>query len=172
MNSTISDKRGNFTIIENELIHNYDLSPLEGWLYVVLLSHANRQTGVAFPGYGRLARLAGMSRKTVQRTIESLILKGLISKTTRWNGINFESNEYTFNSLRTGVSQTTPVVSQTIPYGLTDHTPMVSQTIPIVSQTSKPESLTKRNNQRDVTSTSQTAESLLEKTIRNRRAKP
>jgi DNA-binding MarR family transcriptional regulator len=171
--STVSDKRKlGFTIVENELIHNYSLTPFEGWLYVVLLSHANRQTQTAFPGYARLAKLSGMGRTAVRTTIESLVTKGLITKTTRFNGETFESNEYTFLSLKGMPPDDIPMPPHDIPYAATRHTPMSPHGIPMSPRVTEPESLTKVINQRGGTNAPTPPESQLEKIIRQRRAKP
>jgi predicted transcriptional regulator len=168
--STIIDKRGNFTIVENELIHNYELSPNEGWLYIVLLSHVNRQTGVAFPGYGRLARLAKMSRSSVIRTINSLIEKGFIAKRSNFNGMEYDSNEYTFLSLRVVSDRHHPSVTQNIGVVSDRHHPSVTQTPGVSPQTPKPDSLTRLTNQSDVTSTSTPPENPLKKKLKERGA--
>lgn len=168
--STIIDKRGNFTIVENELIHNYDLTPYEGWLYIVLLSHVNRQTGVAFPGYGRLAMLSGMSRSKVRVTIAALIEKGLIVKKNNFDGKEYDSNEYSFLSLRVGHDKAQGMPQENI--GVYHHKPqgMPQENIGVPPQGTKPDSLTKLNNQSEITRGITPAESPLKRKLQERGA--
>jgi DNA-binding transcriptional regulator YhcF (GntR family) len=76
-----TDKRPPFFCIEDAVIEDYHLTPLTGWLYVVIVKHINRKTGEAFPSLNQLAKLAGMSRASVIRGIKTLEEKKLIEVT-------------------------------------------------------------------------------------------
>lgn len=74
----VTDTRPPFFLVEDSVVTDYDLNPNEGWLYIVILKHANRKTGEAFPSVQTLAKEAHMSKATVLRTTKSLEAKGLI----------------------------------------------------------------------------------------------
>lgn len=73
-----SDARPPQIHIEKSVIDDYGLNVNAGWLYVVIVSHVNGQSGVAFPSYTRLTKLTGMSRPTINKYIKVLEDKGLI----------------------------------------------------------------------------------------------
>lgn len=73
-----SDGRPPQIHIDQAVIEHYGLNHNAGWLYVVIVSHVNGKTGVAFPGLARLAKLTGMSKPTVIKYIKVLEDKGLI----------------------------------------------------------------------------------------------
>lgn len=73
-----TDTRPAIFFINEAVIDKYELSPYEGWLYVVILRHANHTTGEAFPGIARLCKLAKMSKSQVIRAISTLEAKELI----------------------------------------------------------------------------------------------
>lgn len=77
MMNKATDTRPPFFPIEDAIL-DYELSPYEGWLYVVIVKHANRKTGESFPGIARMAKLAKMSRTKVIESIQVLETKGLI----------------------------------------------------------------------------------------------
>jgi biotin operon repressor len=80
--ATGSDKRTfPFFQIDNAVVTNFDLTPYEGWLYVVIVSHINRASGVAFPSLTTLAKETRMSRRKIIMCIQSLETKGLLSVT-------------------------------------------------------------------------------------------
>jgi DNA-binding transcriptional MocR family regulator len=177
--STLVDKRNhNFTLIENEVITDLKLTPYEGWLYVVLLSHVNRETGVAFPGTGRLAELSGMSETTVKNVIRSLVNLGLIIKTNRFNGKEYASNEYAFVSVK-GPSPRAPGGSpDAVPLGRQTTHPPSPRALPGSPDAQEPESLTRVFNQRESNQSrrvqghtaSPTEENLLKKRLQERRS--
>ena len=74
----LTDARPQFFMVE-DAVFDYQLTPYEGWVYMAILKHADRQTGVAFPGMARLAKLCKMSRKQVERCIDVLEQKGVIT---------------------------------------------------------------------------------------------
>lgn len=69
-----------FTMVKNALIDSEDLlSEHEKLLYIVLLRYGKK----AFPSLSTLSKKCGVSKRTAQRTIDSLIEKGLLKKKNR-----------------------------------------------------------------------------------------
>ncbi len=69
-----------FTMIKNSIIDSEEiLSEHEKLLYIVLLRYGNK----AFPSLATLSKKCGFSKRTVQRTIDTLIDKGLLKKKNR-----------------------------------------------------------------------------------------
>ena len=62
-----------------ELIFDWDLSSSEKLLAMALLRFYNHKTGLCFPGIRTLAECTGMTKKTILKTVEQLIEKGLIT---------------------------------------------------------------------------------------------
>lgn len=77
MSDRATDGRPPYFLVEDAVIDK-GLTPYEGWLYIVILKHANRKTGEAFPGIARLCKLAKMSKSQVLRAISTLEDKSLI----------------------------------------------------------------------------------------------
>lgn len=74
-----------FTIIKNAIIDSENiLNEHEKILYIVLLRYGNK----AFPSLSTLSKKCGFSKSTAQRTIDSLISKGLLKKKNRINKKN------------------------------------------------------------------------------------
>lgn len=92
-------------ILDSCIIDNYNLSPLAGWLYVVIARHVNADSGEGFPSVVRLAKLANMSRASVIRYIKELEAVGLIKVTRRNNGNRNENNVYELLTQTPEVSQ-------------------------------------------------------------------
>ncbi len=82
-----------FTMVKNAIIDSEDiLNEHEKILYIVLLRYGNK----AFPSLATLSKKCGFSKKTAQRTIDTLIEKGLLKKENRINKKNGNtSNIYT-----------------------------------------------------------------------------
>lgn len=69
-----------FTMVKNEIIDSENiLNEHEKLLYIILLRYGNE----AFPSMATLSKKSGASKRTVQRTIDSLIEKGLLIKENR-----------------------------------------------------------------------------------------
>lgn len=69
-----------FTMVKNVIIDSESiLSDHEKLLYIVLLRYGNK----AFPSLATLSRKCGFSKRTVQRTIDTLAEKGLLKKRNR-----------------------------------------------------------------------------------------
>jgi DNA-binding MarR family transcriptional regulator len=80
----VTQKAHPFFQIYNTVIDHYRLNPYELSLYTALVRHANRKTGLAFPGYSRLMALTGMARATVAKYLKTLEQKKLIKIVRRW----------------------------------------------------------------------------------------
>lgn len=71
-----------FTMVKNAIIDSEDiLNEHEKILYIVLLRYGNK----AFPSLATLSKKCGFSKRTAQRTIDTLIEKGLLKKKNRVN---------------------------------------------------------------------------------------
>ena len=69
-----------FTMIKNAIIDSVDiLNEHEKILYIVLLRYGDK----AFPSLSTLSHKCGFSKRTAQRTIDTLIEKGLLKKRSR-----------------------------------------------------------------------------------------
>lgn len=82
-----------FTMIKNAIIDSVDiLNEHEKILYIVLLRYGNK----AFPSLSTLSHKCGFSKRTAQRTIDTLTEKGLLRKRSRVSKKNGNtSNVYT-----------------------------------------------------------------------------
>lgn len=95
---TATDKRKTpWFPIDNIIIDEFNLTPQEGWLYIVIVKFANRKTGEAFPSHATLAKTANMSKSSVIRCITSLEEKKLIEveRTTKPGKKQRAVNHYT-----------------------------------------------------------------------------
>ena len=64
--------------VDSMIVDKFQLSPYEGWLYSVILRHANHKTGACFPSHKRLQELTGMKKGAVIKYIDRLEQRGLI----------------------------------------------------------------------------------------------
>ena len=82
-----------FTMLKNTIIDSEGiLNEHEKLLYIILLRYGNK----AFPSLATLSKKCGFSKRTAQRTIDTLIEKGLLKKKNRLNKKNGNaSNIYT-----------------------------------------------------------------------------
>ena len=69
-----------------------DLTGTEKRVAATIIDHFNRKTGRCDPALGSIARLLGLSRRTIIRAVGSLVLKGYIRKTR--HGGYFHRNSY------------------------------------------------------------------------------
>lgn len=113
----ISDLRPPFFMIEESVVNDYGLTPYEGWLYVVMLKHANRKTGELFPSIQTLVKETQMSKAQVLRCTKTLEEKRLIRVTRdeRKNGKDRSVNHYFILAATRYLPDTTPGVSQELP---------------------------------------------------------
>jgi DNA-binding transcriptional regulator YhcF (GntR family) len=97
MTTATDARRHDFVILDNEAVDDYDLTPQEGWLYVIIIRHINHQQGIAFPSLATLAKKTRMSKPTVVKCLKSLEAKKLIKieqqKGTDTN--DYKPNHYT-----------------------------------------------------------------------------
>lgn len=102
------------------IIDDYDLPPLAGWLYVVIVRHVKRAGNDAFPSVTRLAKLTNMSKASVLRYTKVLEDKQLITvQRTESPAGEPQVNHYQLANIgivvaeseQGGISQQPPVVS-------------------------------------------------------------
>lgn len=122
-----TDERPPFILIDQSIVDDFQLHPLAGWLYVVIVRHVNHKMNDAFPSIPRLAKLASMSRASVLRYTKVLEDAGLI-KVTRDKDDDGENhvNHYHLLEVKRGISQQRVVSHR--------HHPSVTQTPPVVSE--------------------------------------
>jgi len=118
---TASDDRyGGYFTIDNTVVDDYDLTPHEGWLYVVIVRHINKQSGIAFPSIATLAEKSGMSKRKVSDGIKALEAKGLLKILRRIRKGSKERlpNHYSLpnpNRKATNAPDAPPTANHTIP---------------------------------------------------------
>lgn len=111
----VTDTRPPFFMVEDAAITDYDLTPYEGWLYIVMLKHANRKTGELFPSVQTLVKETRMSKAQVLRCTKSLEDKKLIRvvRDVKKNGKDREVNHYFILQATRYLPDTDPGISQT-----------------------------------------------------------
>lgn len=130
MSAKLSDKRPAFFMVE-DAVFQCDLTPYQGWVYMAILKHANRQTGIAFPGVSLIAKLCNMSRAQVMRCIRELEKKSIIRVERDTMPMKGEKrqrkpNHYVVLSIASSIPQSLGVVS-------TSDYPSIYQRLPLVS---------------------------------------
>ena len=100
-----TDERPPIIIIDQAVIDDYNLHPLAGWLYVVIVRHVNRKKNDAFPSISRLAKLAHMSKASVLRYTKVLEQAGLIAVERDDSTGDYAVNHYRLLPVKGGVSQ-------------------------------------------------------------------
>lgn len=115
---------------------------------------ANSQTAKCHPSRATIARLCGISIKSVDRALNELIDCGAVTSKRRWldsegeitenpaHGVEPTSNEYTISMTTPGADLTPPRVNLTLPQGKSDATPRDKndiQTKAILNQSQEPE---------------------------------
>lgn len=78
MSTGTDERKHDFFQVDNEVIDNYDLSPLAGWLYMIVVRLINDKTDTAFPSLVTLSRRAKMSKPSVIKFLLELEEKKLI----------------------------------------------------------------------------------------------
>src|SRR3954468_11000370 len=78
-----------------------DLTGTEKRVAATIIDHFNRGTGRCDPALGSIARLLGVSRRTVIRAVGSLVLKGYIRKTRHGGYYHRNSYEPIWSRFRT-----------------------------------------------------------------------
>jgi len=64
--------------IERSILERQDLTTIEAFVAMILLTHRNNKTGLCFPSQSTLARESKSSRSTVIRAIAGLREKGVL----------------------------------------------------------------------------------------------
>lgn len=86
-----------FTMLHNEFIDNTTLNAHEKLVFIAIKRHLNKNTLQAFPSLATISKHARISKRAVQRAIETLTDKGIIQVEHRQDKENNgnRSNEYT-----------------------------------------------------------------------------
>lgn len=86
-----------FTMLHNEFIDNTALNAHEKLVFIAIKRHLNKDTLQAFPSLATISKHARISKRAVQRAIETLTDKGIIQVEHRKDKENNgnRSNEYT-----------------------------------------------------------------------------
>src|SRR5262245_4591755 len=82
-----TERASGWFAVANSIIDGATLDPYAGWLYCVLLRHADKDSR-CWPSLDRLACLTGMSRRQVTKTLKRLNDQGVISIEARSGGSN------------------------------------------------------------------------------------
>lgn len=107
--------------IHNSVIDDYDLTPHELAVYVVIARHVNNKSGVSFPGYKLIAKEAHVSERHVPRCLSALETKGLLSIVRSKNAKGEkQANQYTLlgggeMTMRSTDSQSVPTDIESVP---------------------------------------------------------
>lgn len=94
---TGASERDGYTIVPDFLKLDARLTVQSEAVYQALLMHVDRRTRTCFPGRATIARVARVSRKTVERTLPLLAALGYITIEHRQNGDQLLSNLYTLH---------------------------------------------------------------------------
>lgn len=76
-------KRPPFTLIENAVIKDLEISGYALLVYTVLCMHADHEDGTCFPGFAEIGKYSRCSRSTIKRALKELIDYGYVEKETR-----------------------------------------------------------------------------------------
>jgi predicted transcriptional regulator len=102
-NKIYDNRKHNFTIIDNEVFDNYDLNPYELAVYFCFCRMSNNSTGSCFPSLQTIATKTKMSKPKVITSINGLMGKGLVEKTSRYREKKHISNLYAIKEVTKGV---------------------------------------------------------------------
>lgn len=97
MADEIKRERLPFTIIEDSIIEDLDISKHGLLVYLVLCKHAD-QNGKCFPSIGTVAKFCRCAKSSAQEGIAELIKKGYIEKKVKFEKKRQSSNLYTIKS--------------------------------------------------------------------------
>ena len=85
--SRLYSEWGAFAGIPYQFIDNAsDYSEQARWLFVLLMRHANHETGEAFPSYQLISAKTGWTNKTISKAIKELEDKGWITRKKQFSG--------------------------------------------------------------------------------------
>jgi hypothetical protein len=119
----VERRRLPFTLIENIVLEDQDLGPVDILVYIALAKHADSD-GVCWPSMATLAKLARCARETVARSISRLEARGYLKRTPRFRpdgGVT--SNAYQLMPIE--VKRYPPVIVDDTPYDLGSHPPVI-----------------------------------------------
>ena len=86
-NSRLYSEWGAFAGIPYQFIDNASgCSDQARWLFVLLMRHANHETGEAFPSYQLLSAKTGWTNKTISKAVKELEEKGWITRKKQFSG--------------------------------------------------------------------------------------
>lgn len=95
----MTGERDGYTIVPDFVKLDARLTVQSEAVYQALLMHVDRRTRTCFPGRATIARVARVSRKTVERMLPLLAALGYITIEHRQNGDQLLSNLYTLHVL-------------------------------------------------------------------------
>lgn len=84
--------------------NSFDLTPAERLVIIALETFRWRWDDVVYPSQERIASMTGLSRRTVQRTLDALAADNLIT-VWRERHSNYAHNEYDLNPLWIGLAE-------------------------------------------------------------------
>jgi hypothetical protein len=119
----VERRRLPFTLIENVVLEDQDLSAVDVLVYIALAKYADGK-GVCWPSMATIGRLARCARETVARSIAHLEARGYLTRTTRLRpdrGVT--SNVYRLMPLE--VRKYLPVAQEDTPCDCESHPPVL-----------------------------------------------
>jgi hypothetical protein len=118
----VERRRLPFTLIENIILEDQELGPVDILVYLALAKHADGE-GTCWPSMATIGRLARCARETVARSITHLEARGYLKRTARFRpdgGVT--SNVYQLMPME--VKKYPPVAQDDIPCDLGSHPPV------------------------------------------------
>jgi GntR family transcriptional regulator len=79
----VASRRLPFTLIENVVLEDLELGPVDVLVYIALAKHADRE-GTCWPSMATIGKLARCARQTVARSIAHLEARGYLKRTARF----------------------------------------------------------------------------------------
>jgi len=104
-----------------------DLTGTEKRVAATIIDHFNRKTGRCDPALGSIARLLGLSRRTIIRAVGSLVHKGYIRKTRHGGYFHRNSYEPIWSRFRTNAAKWTEQRATNQRLRMTDESPLGRQ---------------------------------------------
>jgi len=118
----VERRRLPFTLIENVVLEDLELGPVDILVYIALAKHADGE-GTCWPSMATIGRLARCARETVARSITHLEARGYLKRTARFRpdgGVT--SNVYKLMPIEAKIYP--PVAQDDIPCDLGSHPPV------------------------------------------------
>jgi hypothetical protein len=104
-----------------------DLTGTEKRVAATIIDYFNRKTGRCDPALGSIARLLGLSRRTIIRAVGSLVLKGYIRKTRHGGYFHRNSYQPIWSRFRTNAAKWTEQRAANQRSRMTDASPLGRQ---------------------------------------------